>query len=47
MCGCDFWVLGVGYKSGEMSWEWGGCFEDYCFGYDYLIKFMDLVKNEK
>lgn len=40
-------MSGRGHKSGEMSWEWGGCSEDFRAGYDYSAKFMDPVKTEK
>lgn len=46
-CGCDSRMQGRGQKSGELSWEWGGCSEDYRFGYDYSSKFMDPQKSEK
>lgn len=46
-CGCDSRMSGKGHKSGEMSWEWGGCSEDFRSGYDYSAKFMDPVKTER
>lgn len=44
-CGCDTRLQGRGQKAGEPSWEWGGCSENYRYGYDYSAKFMDPSKN--
>lgn len=44
-CGCDSKPTGRGKKEGESSWEWGGCSENYRYGYEYSTKFMDPGKN--
>lgn len=44
-CGCDSKPTGRGKKEGEASWEWGGCSENYRYGYEYSTKFMDPGKN--